>query len=391
MIEDTERTDCCDQVRHWLTAYALPLWATTGIDTACGGFVERLTWSGTPDVAATKRIRVQARQIYVFSHASLLGLHPDGAAIASRGYDFLMRHACPDGVVGGFVHALDRQGKIVDPRRNSYDHAFLLLAFSWFYRATRRDDVLAAIYGVLAAIDARLALADGSGVAVDDALGPDRLQNPHMHLLEAMLAAAEATGRQQFLDRADQLEVLFRTRMFDAEWGILREFYDAGWRPAAGERGRIVEPGHHYEWVWLLKRHADAHCRPLSEEAWRLADFIDRHGRPASDVLLCDELWDDGSVKSAAIRTWPQTEALKGEVALAEARGIPLPPRAEAIVDALFDRFLDRPIAGGWTDRIGADGAALVDTIPASSLYHLFLAFSEYLKAAEPAWPSSNG
>jgi len=381
--EAAHRARMRGKVRDWLTDRALPLWATAGVDREAGGFAERLTWSGAPDLDAAKRVRVQARQIYVFAHAGMLGLHPDGVAIAEQGYNFLMRHACPDGAAAGFVHALDRAGGIVDARCDSYDHAFLLFAFSWFYRATRRTDVLLAIEGVLAAIDARLALPDDSGsVAVDHRMGPDRLQNPHMHLFEGLLAAAGATGQQRFLDRADRLADLFRTRMFDPETGVLREYYDAQWRPAAGEQGQIVEPGHHCEWTWLLKRHAGS--GPLSDEAWRLADFVERHGRPNGGVLLCDELRVDGSVRSASTRSWPQTEALKAEIALAEARGISLGPRAEAIVEALFDRFLDRPVAGGWVDWTDAEGAPLVTAIPASTLYHVFLAFSEYLGAADP-------
>ena len=374
-----------DRVRAWLVERALPLWADAGVDSHGRGFAERLTWTGAPDVAAAKRVRVQARQIYVFSHAAMLGLHPRGAEIAAGGYDFLIRHACPDGAANGFVHALDRDGEVIDPRRDSYDHAFLLFAFAWFYRATRRADVLPVLEGVIEAIDARLALPGGVGVAVDEAQGPERLQNPQMHLFEALLAAAGATGEQRFLDRADRLAALFRDRMFDPSAGVLREFYDEGWQPAAGDRGRIVEPGHHCEWIWLLKRHADARGLPMPEEAWRLADFVERHGRPGGGVLLSDEVLTDGSVRSAHTRSWPQTEALKAEIALAEARGIARPPRAEAIVDALFDRFLDRPVEGGWIDWIGTDGAPRVTTIPASTFYHLFLAFSEYLGTSEPA------
>jgi mannose-6-phosphate isomerase len=43
----------------------------------------------------------------------------------------------------------------------------------------------------------------------------------------------------------------------------------------------------------------------------------------------------------------------------------------------LLERFLDRPFAGGWIDHISADGAPLVDYVPASSLYHLMFAASD--------------
>ena len=52
-------------------ARALPHWFRHGIDWTRGGFAERLTLSGEADDPGFKRLLVQARQIYVFSHAAL--------------------------------------------------------------------------------------------------------------------------------------------------------------------------------------------------------------------------------------------------------------------------------------------------------------------------------
>ena len=376
------------KARAWLATSALPLWADVGRDREGGGFVERLTLAGEPDPAVDKRVRVQARQVYVYSHARLLGLMQDGEQIAAEGYDFIMRHACPDGIERGFVHLLARDGTVRDARRDTYDHAFLLFAFSWFYRATGREDVRAAVCTLGDFIWTALRHPGGEGFVIDDRSlaegGSDALhQNPHMHLFEAVLAAHEATGEQRFLDRAHELFGLFRNRMFDHDHGVLREFRDRDWRPVAGEAGRIIEPGHQCEWVWLLKRYADRIGEPIAPEAYRLHDFALRHGRTAGGVLLCDELWIDGTVKKASARCWPQTEALKAEIALAEARGQPLLPRADAIVDALFAYYLGRPLAGAWIDHVDADGRPMVEAIPASTLYHVFLAFSEYLSCEQ--------
>lgn len=368
------------RVRQWLVEAALPLWAGTGVDEEQGGFVERLTLDGRPDRTAAKRLRVQARQIYVFSHARLLGLMEDGDRVAGQGYAFVMRHGAPDGIAGGFVHALERDGTVRDSMRDTYDHAFLLFAFSWYYRATRRDDVRATILALGDAIWALLRHPGGQGFVVDRRGGNALHQNPHMHLFEAVLAAYDATGEPCFLDRAGELYGLFRDRMFDPAAGVLREFYDAGWRPAPGDAGRIVEPGHHCEWIWLLHWYASRTGEPLGDAALRLHAFAERHGRPSGGILLCDELWTDGAVRKASTRSWPQTEALKAEIALAEARGEPVGPRADAIVAALFDTFLDRPVRGGWIDWVDTDGAPLVQAIPASTFYHVFLAFSEYLR-----------
>jgi mannose/cellobiose epimerase-like protein (N-acyl-D-glucosamine 2-epimerase family) len=375
-----------ERVRAWLADTALPFWAGAGVD-GTQGFAERLRWDGSPDLGAPKRLRVQARQVYVFSHAHMLGLMPGADRVAGQGYEFVTRHGFPDGIAGGAVHALSRDGQVVDARRDTYDHAFLLFAWSWFHRATGRADVREAVLALGDATWALLRHPGGEGFLVDDrssdGRGSDELhQNPHMHLFEAVLAAWEATGEPVFRDRARELFELFRDRLFDRERGVILEYRDARWNPAPGARGALVEPGHHMEWVWLLAWYARVMAKPLADEARRLHAFATRHGRPGGGVLLCDELEADGRVRSAATRSWPQTEALKAEVALAEADGRPLPPLADDIVAALFDTYLGRPVPGGWIDWVDGGGRPLVERIPASTFYHLFLGFAEYLRVA---------
>jgi mannose-6-phosphate isomerase len=369
------------RISDWLRHAALPLWAETGIDRAAGGFVERLDWAGRPIFDIPKRIRVQARQIYVYASAHRLGLYPGALAAANKGFDFLIAHACPDGPEAGFVHALTRDGGVHSARRDTYDHAFLLFAFSALYRATGEDRVRAAIDATAHALATRLRHSGGDGYSDDDTLDEGRSQNPHMHLLEAFLEAYEATGSATFLRNAEEIFILFRDRMFDPAYGVLREHYAADWSPAAGARGAIVEPGHHEEWAWLLHRHAQLSGTPVAVEAEELHSFARTHGRPRGSILLCDELDPKGAILKASQRSWPQTEALKAELAFAEAAGMNS-PMADAIVSALFDHYLAHPVPGAWIDWIDADGAPMVDYVPASTFYHLFLAFSEYLRVA---------
>ena len=77
-----------------------------------------------------------------------------------------------------------------------------------------------------------------------------RRQNPHMHLLEALLAWHAATGEERWLNEARAIVRLFETRFFDPATGTLGEF-SARLAPA---QGHVVEPGHQFEWVWLLHR-----------------------------------------------------------------------------------------------------------------------------------------
>ena len=107
-----------------------------------------------------------------------------------------------------------------------------------------------------------------------------------------------------------------------------------------------------------------------------LKAFGDRHGFDA-EGLVVDELLDDGSVQKSSRRCWPHTEAIKAEVAAFEAGDTNAGARAARVIDRLMQVFLGRPVAGGWVDHIDANGAPLVDFMPASTFYHVFLALAE--------------
>ena len=96
--------------------------------------------------------------------------------------------------------------------------------------------------------------------------------------------------------------------------GILAEYFDGSWNPRAGLHGRICEPGHHFEWSWLLRRYAGLAGRSDPPIARALKAFGDRHGFD-SDGFVVDELLDDGRVHKASRRCWPHTESIKAEVA----------------------------------------------------------------------------
>src|SRR5206468_2252430 len=77
---------------------------------------------------------VQARLTYVFSHAYLLSHDPAYREAARHGLAFLMRASrAPD---GGWFRAVSVDGATLDNTRDAYDHAFVLFALAWYFRAT---------------------------------------------------------------------------------------------------------------------------------------------------------------------------------------------------------------------------------------------------------------
>ncbi|MEZ5667938.1 MAG: AGE family epimerase/isomerase [Alphaproteobacteria bacterium] len=357
------------RAQAWLRETALPLWAAAGVDGRHGGFMELLDLDGRPLPSDRRRLRVQARQIYVYADAAVR--HGDDRArmVALRAFDWMQRHYWS--ADGGWVFAVDGDGTVVDAAREAYEQAFAIFASAWLLQAAPDCGAGAWIERTWAFLDERLASPNGG---YRESL-PDRTprrQNPHMHLLEACLACHAATGDTAYLDRARALYGLFQRHWFDPRLGILGEYFDTAWQAVDEQR---FEPGHHMEWCWLLQRLSERTGLPVPEAAV-LHATAERHGR-AADGLLIDECAADGAPILATKRCWPQTEEIKGQLAMYERSGdAGYLDRAGAAVERLFAHYLLPN--GAWRDRVDADGRGIGDEAPASSLYHIALALNEF-------------
>src|SRR5262249_61759823 len=102
-----------------------------------------------------------------------------------------------------------------------------------------------------------------------------------MHLLEAALAWIAIDDDPAWRGLADRIAALCLQKFIDPASGALREFFAADWSPAPGMEGRICEPGHHYEWAFLLDRWARLTGLSKPEAVARLIAFADAHGLDA--------------------------------------------------------------------------------------------------------------
>ena len=365
-----------DAVRSWVFDQALPFWAANALDAPGLGFLEQLSLDGGPRDPGFKRVRTQARQIYAFSHAKLMGWTGPCRDLADAGLSFLRTHAALPG--GGWARTLTRDGVVLDSALDLYDQAFVLYALAWRHRAFGDADAPAQAHATLDALERRLGRDRGFRAADPDP-GPLE-QNPHMHLLEASLAWVEATGDARFSALAQTLVDLHIDRFQPDGDGWLAEHFDADWRPVSGEKGRCIEPGHQYEWVWLLGQADRILGRDLEAPARRLHGFAQRLGHNPQTRLCWDSVDRDGAVLKPTSRIWAQTEALKAELALGEHWGAFDRARIAEATDLLLDRHLAWAPAGTWMDQFDAEGRAIADHIPASILYHVLLAFAELLR-----------
>lgn len=176
-----------------------------------------------------------------------------------------------------------------------------------------------------------------------------------------------------FQNRAGGLFALFVSSFYDNRKHVLCEYFEDDWSKIEPV---IVEPGHQAEWVWLLKGFERITGCPTGRQRSQLLASALRY-RDETTGCLIDEGEADGNIKKHLRRCWPQTEIAKAWIAQAEAGEPGAADEAQAALVRLDRHYLQHPVIGGWYDQFDSDGYSLVDTIPASSFYHILTAIAE--------------
>ena len=365
-----------DRLGRWLKMNALPLWATLGMN-ADGAFAEALDDDGE-QVGDFRRARVQARQAYVYSLASIWGWGEGYAALVERGLArFEVTNRREDGL---YRTRVNWAGAVLDDTASLYDQAFVLLASATAVEAgldlerSRRTaaDIQAALHSI--------ALPQGGW---REPAGPAYQANAHMHLLEAALAWGALDPEGPWAGMADTIVGLARAYFIDDRGGFLREFFGPDWQPAEGDDGRLVEPGHQFEWAWLLTRWGRLRGDPWALEAARRLFAAGERGLDPARGVAIDELDETLQPRSSRARLWPQTEWLKAALILAEeAEGDARERLIDSAGAALRGLWLYLAPSGLWRDKLGPDGVFETEPAPASSLYHIVAAYRQLRETA---------
>ncbi|KPF85837.1 mannose-6-phosphate isomerase [alpha proteobacterium AAP38] len=364
-----------DALVTWAVEHAFPLWWDAGYDHARDGFHEKLDKTGQP-VDLPRRARVQPRQIYAYATAHTLGWEGPAGSIVHRALDaYLARYRRADGLFRTLVAA---DGGVLDDSSDLYDQAFALFALAHASRALNKRAELEPVATALRDLLIGRCGRQGGFALLD----PDALplqSNPNMHLLEASLAWEEAGGDMRWTTMADGIAELALSRLIDPVTGALREFFDASWHPAPGEAGRIVEPGHQFEWAWLLLRWGRARGRADGTRAGlRLLEIGETYGVDPERGVAFNSLLDDLSIHDHTARLWPQTERLKAALLAAEITGEEQYwTQAAKAADGL-SLYLNTPVKGLWWDRLSPDSTFVDEPTPASSFYHIICAIVEF-------------
>lgn len=359
----------------WLRLRALPLWSTMGLGSQ--GFAEALSIDAR-GLEIPSRSLVQARQTYVYAAAGRLGWTGPWREAVGAGLGALAtRFSRDDGSVRA---AIGRDGAIIDDTVRLYDQAFVMLALATAH--TAGVDREGAERDAVRRREALGAMAHPQGGFREAGAHPFQA-NAQMHLFEASMAWEAISADPAWAQLSDQIADLALSRFIDPRSGMLREFFDEHWAPAAGEDGRLIEPGHQFEWAWLLTRYSLARGRVDALQAARRLYAVGRAGVGERSGVAQDALNDDGSIRSARARLWPQAEWLKAALLLAEqsrdGERTALLADAAGALRALWSYLTPH---GLWRDKRLPEGQFVDEAVPASSFYHIMAAFEQLAAVA---------
>ena len=360
------------EARAWLFDSAAPLWSDIGVLND-GMFAESIDINGRQMSDSSRRLRVQARQIYSFCTLGQMGWQGPWRKIANRALDVLLDKGIDQGKC---VHLFSSDGEVLDRSLDLYNHAFTLFALAHAGNALERPDAFMAARAIQGVVTDWQRLEGGFWEGVLTPCPPFR-QNPHMHMFEAAWSHSLVSDEKHWRQTVDDLRALFIAKLRDPRTGAVTEYFDETWKRLPGSTGQVVEPGHCLEWAWLFYEvFDDAEAHAVGDG---LTEFARRHGIcPTRDVAI-NEVRLDGAVLDYDARLWPQTERLKA--AVGRFKLVPSEDEADQIVRAYrgLSRYFSTPVVGSWWDRMDASGKFAQGPAPASSFYHIVCALNELI------------
>jgi sulfoquinovose isomerase len=294
-----------------------------------GGFYD-LDDAGKPlDVDnSVRQIHSTARMVHCFAIGSLLG-RPGSDEIVEHGMRYLW-NSHRDQQHGGYMWSLDNHGPR-DDSKQAYGNAFVLLAASGAKVVGHplADQMIADITGVL---NTRFWEERHGAVAEEfkrdwSPISSYRGQNSNMHLTEALMAAFEATGDAEYLEKAKRIASLIIGRHaaslgyrvaehFDSEWVL-----DKDYRGADMFRPFGATPGHWLEWsrlllqLWVLDGKALEWLREASVALFRSSIDLGWDKQHGGFFYTLD--WDNKPVLRQKL-WWPVNEAIGAAAYLGE-------------------------------------------------------------------------
>ncbi|SMG58671.1 AGE family epimerase/isomerase [Paraburkholderia susongensis] len=365
----TSATAGATALREHFANVVLPMWRGPGFNTALKLPYEALSADDHRPLPAQRyRAMACARQLFTFSQAGDF----EHAHVL---FDSL-KHIFQDTDHGGWFYSVDALGAPLDTTKDLYTHAFVVFACAEYGRRTGSHDALEIVHSTSALIQSNFAADDdlfNAALTVDFAkVTGTPLQNPLMHLTEAWLAACEATRDNAFGAALRRLAGAVARHFVHAPSGCIAEL-------PIGAGGNRLEPGHQFEWFWLVRQAGGLlDGTGLAEALARAFTFAQQHGVDPDSGAVCASLDEAGNVKDATQRIWAQTEYLRALACHDDPAAHAALPRQIALFE---QRFLH---PRGWFECKTPEGEVARADMPSTTPYHLATAYAALPAAEEP-------
>jgi mannose/cellobiose epimerase-like protein (N-acyl-D-glucosamine 2-epimerase family) len=346
------RTHLLDEVlAHWL-AHAP--------DRQYGGYLTEFDRLWNPNGTGVKTLVSQSRLLYNFSCGYRYTQDARYRQAAELGLAFLREHFA-DRQQGGWFWQCRRDGHVDDDRKDAYGHAFVIFGLAQYARAFRSPDAAALARQTLAVLQEKMSVAGAPGFwrRATRNWQPDTShlsQNPHMHLLEAVLSLHVVSDDNDVLASARALCRLAEHRFIHPQCGCLEEFFGPGWSVLSDAQAAPVETGHQFEWAWLLHRMADrTRDDAYRDLAGRLMAWGVRHGWDRQHGGIFNQCDRRGRPVRTDKTYWVQCEAFRA--LLYQALRDPAQPRDPLAGTARFvwEHAMDHT-HGGWFASVNRSG-----------------------------------
>ncbi|WCN10440.1 AGE family epimerase/isomerase [Marinomonas mediterranea] len=349
-------------------------WQEHAFDPLRGFSYESMRHNWERNKVGRVRLLTQCRQLYTLSHASLSYSDCVNNSLLTPLFDFILAHFKQD---QRWIFSLNDDLEKLDTKTDAYALAFVLLSFSHYFKATGDERALKEIKATHDFLQSNMRSEFGGFeecYPVDHSLV--RRQNPHMHLLEGYLAAYKVTQELAYKAQIDKLLTLAHSVFFDPKTDTLREFFLEDWKVHLSE-GHVIEPGHHFEWIWLLHEANKVCPSPANiEVANKLWSIAAKHGLSEKSGVFNQIHADSYATLDAGKRIWPITEYLKALCVIDLNRSEKL-DRFEKALLFLKDHYLTTD--GRWNEYLNENDLPKDFPLPGTTTYHIFLGLSEVI------------
>ena len=342
----------------------VPLWQGPGWNAELALPFEALSCEQQPLPPQRYRAMACARQLYLF--ASLIDdpAVPAAAERAAALFRSLQQHF-HDAEHGGWFYSIDPNGAPLDQRKDLYTHAFIIFACAHYWTKVREPLVESVLNAALKVVAERFSDSNGlyeASLNQDwSTLNSGPLQNPLMHLAEAFLATLsvrdDAPVQAALLALADGMQ----QRFIEPVHNVMLE------KPH-GAVDNWFEPGHQFEWFFLLQSSPLLRQTPLHGSLDRAFSFAEQVGVDPQTGAVCGMLDSDGNLRDGTQRIWAQAEYLRALALRPENQ-----PHLQRQLLALQQHFLH---AGGWYECLDATGKVSRADMPSTTPYHLATCYS---------------